>query len=148
MTIFRSGLHNRRYENFRSNLPLDSCWIFVFAYSSNLMIQQQVLMKRRQSSKVPTPKVIIVSESHPNQFMLQILCFWTLPIVLFLLKQTTFRRLWFCLRLHVEPTQLGSVDKARPYLSLDGGLALYFGPNWIGSTWRRRQNPVSETLCF
>jgi hypothetical protein len=21
-------------------------------------------------------------------------------------------------------------------------------PNWVGFTWRRRQNPVSETLCF
>jgi hypothetical protein len=28
-----------------------------------------------------------------------------------------------------------------------GRLALSTGPNWVGSTWRRRQNPVSETLC-
>jgi hypothetical protein len=27
------------------------------------------------------------------------------------------------------------------------GPALSTGPNWVGSTWRRRQNPVSETLC-
>jgi hypothetical protein len=28
------------------------------------------------------------------------------------------------------------------------GLAPSIGPNWVGYTWRRRQNPVSETLCF
>jgi hypothetical protein len=28
------------------------------------------------------------------------------------------------------------------------GLALSIGPNWLDFTWRRRQNPVSETLCF
>jgi hypothetical protein len=28
------------------------------------------------------------------------------------------------------------------------GLALLIGPNWIGSTWRRRQDSVSQTLCF
>jgi hypothetical protein len=27
------------------------------------------------------------------------------------------------------------------------GLALWIGPNRVGSTWRRRQNPVSETFC-
>jgi hypothetical protein len=27
------------------------------------------------------------------------------------------------------------------------GLAPSIGPNWIGNTWRRRQNPVSEMLC-
>jgi hypothetical protein len=27
------------------------------------------------------------------------------------------------------------------------GLAMSIGPNWVGITWRRRQNPVSET-CF
>jgi hypothetical protein len=28
------------------------------------------------------------------------------------------------------------------------GLALSIGPNWVGSTWRWKQNPVSETLCL
>jgi hypothetical protein len=37
----------------------------------------------------------------------------------------------FCLRLQVKPT-----------------LALSIGSNWVGFTWRQRQNPVSETLCF
>jgi hypothetical protein len=27
------------------------------------------------------------------------------------------------------------------------GIALSIGHNWVGSTWRRRHNPVSETLC-
>jgi hypothetical protein len=27
-------------------------------------------------------------------------------------------------------------------------LALSVGPNWVVSTWKRRQNPVSETSCF
>jgi hypothetical protein len=28
------------------------------------------------------------------------------------------------------------------------GLTLLIGSNWVGFVWRRRQNPVSETLCF
>jgi hypothetical protein len=44
----------------------------------------------------------------------------------------------FCLRLKVKPTQLGPIDRASPYLRT----------NWIGFTWRWRQNPVSEKLCF
>jgi hypothetical protein len=40
----------------------------------------------------------------------------------------------FCLRLQVKPTQLGPIDRASPY--------------WVGFTWRRRQNPVSETLVW
>jgi hypothetical protein len=28
------------------------------------------------------------------------------------------------------------------------GLALSIGPNCVGFTWRRRQNPVSETFCL
>jgi hypothetical protein len=27
-------------------------------------------------------------------------------------------------------------------------LALSIGPNWVGFTWGRRQNPISETLYF
>jgi hypothetical protein len=26
-------------------------------------------------------------------------------------------------------------------------LLCRWGPNWVGTTWKRRQNPVSETLC-
>jgi hypothetical protein len=28
------------------------------------------------------------------------------------------------------------------------GIALTFGPIWLGSAWRRRQNPVSQPSCF
>jgi hypothetical protein len=28
------------------------------------------------------------------------------------------------------------------------GVAPSIGPNWVGFTWRWRQNPVSETSCF
>jgi hypothetical protein len=69
--------------------------------------------------------------------LIQILYFWTLSIVLFYIK---YRPVYIskyndsdtgsCLRLQVKPTQLGPIDKASPYL------------RW------RRQNPVSETLCF
>jgi hypothetical protein len=44
----------------------------------------------------------------------QLLCFWTLPIVLFLFK-TYVSETGFCVRLQVEPTQLGPIDKASPY---------------------------------
>jgi hypothetical protein len=43
---------------------------------------------------------------------------------------TTFWRLVFCLRPQVESTQFGS----GPHLSI--------GPNWVGTTWKRKQNPV------
>jgi hypothetical protein len=42
----------------------------------------------------------------------------------------------FCLRLHVKPTLLGSIDRASPYLRR------------VGFTWRGKENLVSETLCF
>jgi hypothetical protein len=46
----------------------------------------------------------------PEQYqsvLVQMLCFWTLSIV----SETGF-----CLRLQVEPTQLGPIDRASPYL--------------------------------
>jgi hypothetical protein len=45
----------------------------------------------------------------------------------------------FCLRIQVETTQLGPTNR--------GTLCLHVipvGPNWVVSTWRWRQNPVSE----
>jgi hypothetical protein len=44
----------------------------------------------------------------------------------------------FCLRLQVNPTQMSPIDRASPYVR----------PNWVGFTWRRKQNPVAETLCL
>jgi hypothetical protein len=56
---------------------------------------------------------------------------------------------WILFRLQVEPTQFDLIERASPYLRrLSTGLALSIGPNWVGSTWRRKQNPVSETLSF
>jgi hypothetical protein len=67
-----------------------------------------------------------------------------------------------CLCLHVEPTQLGSIDRSSPCLqtsrpnsysyslSLDlwrWELVLWIGPSWVGFTWRCRQHPLSKTLC-
>jgi hypothetical protein len=52
--------------------------------------------------------------------LIQILCFWTLPIVLFLSKTLSsffkykVSETGFCLRLQVKPTQLGPIDRAGP----------------------------------
>jgi hypothetical protein len=53
----------------------------------------------------------------------QILCFWTLSIVLSLSKKRpdyfskhNVSETGFCLRLQVKPTQLGPIDRASPYL--------------------------------
>jgi uncharacterized membrane protein YkgB len=48
--------------------------------------------------------------------LIQFLCFWTLSIILFLFKTHSIPETGFCLRLQVEPTQLGPVDRASPYL--------------------------------
>jgi hypothetical protein len=55
--------------------------------------------------------------------MIQILCFWTLSIVLslskntvlFIFQNTTFQT-GFHLCLQVKPTQLGPIDRDSPYL--------------------------------
>jgi hypothetical protein len=55
---------------------------------------------------------------------MQILCFWTLPIdlslskntVLFIFSKHNVSETGFCLRLQVEPTRLGPVNRASPYL--------------------------------
>jgi hypothetical protein len=46
---------------------------------------------------------------------LQLLSFWTLSIIVFF-KAHNVLKTGFCLRLQVEPTQLGSIDRAVPYL--------------------------------
>jgi hypothetical protein len=57
--------------------------------------------------------------------LLQILCFWTLSIVLFCLKhrpvyfsKPNVSETGFSLRLKVKPTQLGPIDRASPYLRM------------------------------
>jgi hypothetical protein len=45
-----------------------------------------------------------------------------------------------CLCFQVKPTQLCTMDREI--------LCLHIGPNGVGCTWRRRQNPVTEESCF
>jgi hypothetical protein len=52
----------------------------------------------------------------------------------------------FCLLVQVEPVRSGQVDRADLYFLSCRSGDREIGPNWIDSTWKRRQNPVSETL--
>jgi hypothetical protein len=52
--------------------------------------------------------------------LVQLLCFWALSIVLFLFTTSNITETEFCLRLHVEHTQLGLIDRASPYLRTPG----------------------------
>jgi hypothetical protein len=45
---------------------------------------------------------------------MQLLCFWTLNILLFWFKTHIVSEIGFCLRHYVKPTQLGPIDRARP----------------------------------
>jgi hypothetical protein len=67
---------------------------------------------------------------------LQILCFWTSSIILLSLSKTPS-----CLYYKTQ--------RFRDWiLSPSSGKALSIGPDWVGFTWRQRQNPISETLFF
>jgi hypothetical protein len=46
--------------------------------------------------------------------LVQLLCFWTLSIIVFLFKTDQVSETGFYLRLQVEPTQLGPIDRASP----------------------------------
>jgi hypothetical protein len=48
--------------------------------------------------------------------LIQLLCFWTLTIILFLFKAYSVSEDGFSLRLQVEPTQLGLNNRASCYL--------------------------------
>jgi hypothetical protein len=48
--------------------------------------------------------------------LIELLCFWTLSIFCFYLKQYNVSETAFCLRLQVEPTHLVPIDRASPYL--------------------------------
>jgi hypothetical protein len=57
--------------------------------------------------------------------MIQILCFWTLSIILSLSRNTVVfifqnnvSETGFCLRLQVKPTQLGPIDRASPEIRI------------------------------
>jgi hypothetical protein len=51
-----------------------------------------------------------------NGILIQILYFWTLSIVFFLFKTHNVLETGFCLHPQVEPTQMGPIDRASPYL--------------------------------
>jgi hypothetical protein len=51
-----------------------------------------------------------------THFLLQLSQFWLLSTRPFFSLKHNISETWFCLRLHVEPTQLSSIDKARLYL--------------------------------
>jgi hypothetical protein len=61
-----------------------------------------------------------------HTYYAQLLCFWTLSIVLSLSKKHrpvyfskhNVSETGFCLRLQVKPTQLGPIDRASPYLQI------------------------------
>jgi hypothetical protein len=48
--------------------------------------------------------------------LVQVLCFCTLSMFLVLFKAYNVSVTGFCLRLQVESTQLGPIDRASPYL--------------------------------
>jgi hypothetical protein len=73
--------------------------------------------------------------------LIQLLCFWTLSTSCFYLKHTIFRGLD-----SVSIFRWNVLSWAQSMVWREW-LALSTGPNWVGPTWRRRQNPVSETLC-
>jgi hypothetical protein len=60
---------------------------------------------------------------------IQLLCFMTLSIVLFLFKTHSVSGTGFCLRLQVERTQLDPIDRAGPYL------------REFKAKWRGERNP-------
>jgi hypothetical protein len=54
-------------------------------------------------------------ERHKQLTLLQILCFWSIPISYSSLKDNVSET-GFCFPLSVEPTQLDPIDRASPYL--------------------------------
>jgi hypothetical protein len=64
-----------------------------------------------------------------DDILIQLLFFWALFIFLLLFKSHNTSETGFCLRLQVEPTLLGPIDTASPYLQT--GLGPSIGPNSI-----------------
>jgi hypothetical protein len=56
----------------------------------------------------------------------QLLCFWTLSIVLFLFKTHDVSETGFCLRFQVGPTQLGPIDRVNPYLQNHNNCIIFY----------------------
>jgi hypothetical protein len=69
-----------------------------------------------------------ISEYAKQLNFIQLFCFWTLSIVLLLFKAYNVPETGFCLRLQVEPTQLGPIDRA------------------TGSPYLRTQTPIKDSI--
>jgi hypothetical protein len=89
--------------------------------------------------------VFIVNIANSNSFWsLTVLVIFYRPVfyLYYNVSENVFR-----LCLQVKNTQLGPIDRASVCLR-GKRVSLSSRPNWIASTWRRRQNQVSETLYF
>jgi hypothetical protein len=76
-----------------------------------------------------------------DYLVIQLLRFWILSIVLLLSKTHNVSERWFCLRLHVEPTQFGAIDTATPSPRKSDRLPVH---SYAGST---KVNSNSTTVC-
>jgi hypothetical protein len=67
-----------------------------------------------------------------HRFIIQLLRFWTSSIDLFLCKNNVSET-EFCLRLQVEPTQMGQIDRASPCLRTPVILSPFSGGTYSDS---------------
>jgi hypothetical protein len=76
----------------------------ILAHSLVIRLNWRKVINEKTTGRFPL-------EVYDDGILMQVLCLWTLFVVLFFFSVTDF-----CLRLHVEPTQFGPIDKASPYL--------------------------------
>jgi hypothetical protein len=72
--------------------------------------------------------------------MIQLLCFRTLSIVLFLFRRHNVSETGFCVPLQVEPTHLGPIDRASPYLrtpASESESKLCYDRQSVGQSWNK-----------
>jgi hypothetical protein len=90
-----------------------SCYLFQeLIFIKAFMILQLSLFKSYYESHVVN-KILKVCDSGK---LIQVFFFWVLSIVLFLFKMHNVLEIGFCLCLQAKRAQLGSVDRASPYL--------------------------------
>jgi hypothetical protein len=90
-------------------------------------------MKAQKFSGGCQHRARVYSQQKSNIWCIKLLTFWILSIVLSLFKRTRFGDWTMSLSSGKKPTQLGSIDRASPYLRTIGRLFI----------WGRRQSPVS-----
>jgi hypothetical protein len=85
--------------------------------------------------------------------LVQILCFWTLSMVLSLSKNRpvyfwkhNVSKTGFCLRLQVKPTQLGPIDRASPYLRTPVPAPRFQSRYFSGAEWEWNGKAVQHFL--